>query len=41
MSFAFIRKVAFRYLKPSRKEGFVSVIAGLRIMTLRFIKLKT
>ena len=32
MSFAFIRKVAFRYLKPSRKEGFVSVIAGFSFL---------
>ncbi len=32
MSFAFIRKVAFRYLKPSQKEGFVSVIAGFSFL---------
>lgn len=32
MSLAFIRKVAFRYLRPSRKEGFVSVIAGFSFL---------
>ncbi|MGI4850480.1 MAG: lipoprotein-releasing ABC transporter permease subunit [Janthinobacterium lividum] len=32
MSVALIRKVAFRYLKPSQKEGFVSVIAGFSFL---------
>jgi lipoprotein-releasing system permease protein len=32
MSLAFTYKVAFRYLKPSRKEGFVSVIAGFSFL---------
>ena len=32
MSLALIQKVAFRYLKPSRKEGFVSVIAGFSFL---------
>lgn len=29
---SFERKIAFRYLKPSRKEGFISVIAGFSFL---------
>ena len=32
MSFACVRKIAFRYLRPTRKEGFVSLIAGFSFL---------